>query len=164
LDLFSGSGCIGLAVLAKVEKAFCDLGDIDPKNIEQIKINLKINKLEGKRSEVIKTDVFSNIKKRYDYILANPPYIAESRSHLIQPSTRDFEPMIALDGKKDGMFFIDKFLKEARKFLKPEGKIFMEFDFYQKKELEEALKKYGWEDYRIYKDQFGLDRFVVTRI
>jgi release factor glutamine methyltransferase len=164
LDLFAGSGCIGLAVLAKVENAFCDFGDVDPKNIKQIKINIKINGLEEKKSKAIKTDVFSNLKKKYDYILANPPYIAESRFHLIQPSARAFEPMIALDGKKDGMFFIDKFLKEARDFLKPKGKIFMEFDFYQKKELEASLEKYGWTDYKIYKDQFGRERFVAIKI
>ena len=160
LDIFSGSGCIGLAVLAKVENVFCDFGDVDAKSIKQIKINLKINGLEKKRSKVIETDVFSKIKKKYDYILANPPYIAESRFHLIQPSARAFEPMIALDGKKEGMFFIDKFLKQAKNFLKPAGKIFMEFDFYQKKELEKALEKYGWQDYKIYKDQLGRERFV----
>jgi release factor glutamine methyltransferase len=160
LDLFSGSGCIGLAVLAKVENAFCDFGEVDAKNIKQIKINLKINGLEKKRSRVIETDVFLKIKKKYDYILANPPYIAESRFHLIQPSARAFEPMIALDGKKEGMFFIDKFLKQAKNFLKPGGKVFMEFDFYQKKELEKTLEKYGWTDYKIYKDQFERERFV----
>jgi release factor glutamine methyltransferase len=161
LDLFAGSGCIGLAVLAKVENVFCDFGDVDPKNIKQIKINIKINGLDEKKSKVIETDVFSKIKKKYDYILANPPYIASSRFHLIQPSARSFEPMIALDGKEDGMFFINKFLKQAKEFLKPGGKIFMEFDFYQKKELEAALERYGWTDYKIYKDQFGRDRFVI---
>lgn len=160
LDLFAGSGCIGLAVLAKVKKTSCDFGDIDPKNVEQIKINLKINGLENRGANVLETDVFSGTKKRYDYILANPPYIAASREHLIQPQVRAFEPWLALDGKEGGMFFIDRFLKEAGKFLKPGGKIFMEFDFYQKKELAQALEKYGWKNYKIYKDQFGKERFV----
>jgi release factor glutamine methyltransferase len=160
LDLFAGSGCIGLAVLKNVESVRCDFGDIDPKNIKQIKINLWINGLDDRKAKAVKTDVFSNIKKKYDYILANPPYIAASRAHLIQPQVRAFEPWLALDGKEEGMFFIDKFLKQAKDFLKLGGKIFLEFDFYQKKELEEALKKYGWENYKIFKDQFGNERFV----
>jgi len=160
LDLFAGSGCIGLAVLKNDENASCDFGDIDSKNIKQVKINLKLNDFDDRKARAIKTDVFSNIKIKYDYILANPPYIATSREYLIQPQVRQFEPWIALDGKKEGMFFIDKFLKDAKKFLKPGGKIFMEFDFYQKKELEQALEKYGYRDYEICKDQFGNERFV----
>lgn len=160
LDLFSGSGCAGLAVLAKVQKAYCDFGDIDPKNIKQIRINIKLNSLENKKPKAIATDIFSKIKRKYDYILANPPYIAKSRLCLIQPSVLAFEPIIALDGKEKGMFFVDKFLEKAEKFLNPNGKIFMEFDFFQKKDLEKSLAKYGWQDYKIYKDQFGKERFV----
>ncbi|MDD4624779.1 MAG: HemK family protein methyltransferase [Candidatus Pacebacteria bacterium] len=160
LDLFAGSGCIGLAVLAKTEKVSCDFGDVSPENIKQIKVNIGLNGLKKREAKIILTDVFSNVKKKYDYILANPPYIAGVRFHLVQPSSLAFEPRIALDGKKDGMFYIDKFLKDAKNFLKPGGKIFMEFDFYQKKELEKSLKKYGWKDYKIYKDQFGKERFV----
>ncbi|MFA5249330.1 MAG: HemK family protein methyltransferase [Candidatus Paceibacterota bacterium] len=164
LDLFAGSGCIGLAVLKNIKNASCDFGDIDPKNIKQIRINLKLNGLEDRKGRAMKTDVFSNIKKKYDYILANPPYIAASREYLIQPQVRQFEPWIALDGKKEGMFFIDKFLKDAKKFLKPGGKIFMEFDLYQIKELKQALEKYGYKDYKISKDQFGQDRLVKILI
>jgi len=143
LDLFSGSGCIGLAVLAKVENAFCDFGDIDPGNIKQIKINIKINGLKGKRPKVIKTDVFSKIKKKYDYLLANPPYIAESRFHLMQPSVRIFEPMISLEAGEDGMFFIDKFLKEAKNFLKPGERFLWNLIFTRKRSWKQCWKNTG---------------------
>ena len=67
LDLFSGSGCIGVAVLKNIEKANCDFGEIDNDFLEQIKINLDLNLIKPERYNIINSDVFSSITKKYDY-------------------------------------------------------------------------------------------------
>ena len=159
LDLFAGSGCIGIAILKNVSNSFCDFGEKEELFLEQIKISLDLNNIEGKRYNLFKTDVFSNIKKQYDYILANPPYVAESRIDEVGEDVKMFEPSIALYGGNDGMEYIKIFLNEAVDYLKEKGIIYLEFDPEQKDWIEEIIKgKYS--KFEFLKDQFNKYRFV----
>ena len=162
LDIFSGSGCIGLAILKHIKNASVDFADIDRKCLEQAKINCQINKISPARYKIIKSDVFKNIKGKYDFILANPPYIAETRKSKIQKSVLKYEPRQALFGGKDGLFYIRRFLKEAKNHLNKEGKIYMEFDFMQKKEIEKILRKFRYNNFEFKKDQYNKWRWLIA--
>lgn len=162
LDVFAGSGCIGIAVLKHIKNVKCDFSDINKNNLKQIKINLKINGV-GINSIVRQSDVFKNVKGKYDYIFANPPYIAETRKNKIQKSVFKFEPKQALFGGEDGLFYIRKFLKDAKKHLNKNGQIYMEFDSIQKKEIEKLVKKYDYSEFKFNKDQYGKWRYVVIK-
>jgi release factor glutamine methyltransferase len=59
------------------------------------------------------------------------------------------------------MFFINKFLKDAKKYLNKNGKIYLEFDSFQKKMIEKLLKQFGYKEFKFYKDQFRKWRWVV---
>jgi release factor glutamine methyltransferase len=159
LDLFAGSGCIGISILKNVNNSFCDFGEKEELFLEQIKINLGLNNIESNRYNLIKTDVFSNIKKQYDYILANPPYVAESRIDEVGEDVKMFEPSIALYGGNDGMEYIKLFLNEAIYHLKEKGVIYLEFDQEQKNWVEEIIKS-KYLSFEFLKDQFGEYRFV----
>lgn len=160
LDLFSGSGCVGLAVLKNTANSTCDFGDVDGSFLEQISMNLKENDIPQERYGIFKTDIFSGIKGKYDYILANPPYVALDRIGEVGEDVKEFEPAIALYAGKDGMDCIRAFLAEAVDFLNEEGKIFMEMDQSQKGEIEKIVSgKYS--RYQFFKDQFNEYRFVV---
>lgn len=141
LDLFAGSGCIGIAISRHVKKAKVDFAD---------------KRQYFKNKNFIKSDVFSNIHEKYDYIFANPPYIPKTRKNKLPKSVLNFEPHNALFAGKDGLFYIRKFLKDAKKYLNAGGKIFMEFDCAQKKEIEKLLKP----PYEFHKDQFARWRWV----
>jgi release factor glutamine methyltransferase len=88
--------------------------------------------------------------------------VATSKKHLVQKSVLENEPHSALFGGKDGLFYIKKFLKQAGNFLKPCGKIFMEFSPEQKKKIRELLSEYGYKNYKFGKDQHNRWRFVVA--
>lgn len=212
LDVFAGSGCIGIAVLKHINNAKVDFIDIEKKNLEQIRINCKLNNINPKRYKIIQANVFNVLNPslpdsqfsggavaigKYDYIFANPPYIAEKRKNMqsifsscvrgrkinfysphllenkIQKSVLDFEPHEALFGGGDGFLYIKKFLKDAKKHLNPDGKIFMEFDFIQKKEIEKLFarqnflkknlggrEKNGYQGYEFHKDQYNKWRWL----
>jgi release factor glutamine methyltransferase len=164
LDIFSGSGCVGLAVLEHVKNVEVVFADKDPNCLKQIKINLKLNSCHiraNKKVRVIKSDVFENIEGEYDFILANPPYVATKKIKQVQDTVLKYEPKEALFGGEDGLFFINKFLKQAKKYLNPGGKIYMEFSPEQKKQVKILLCDNNYKTWKFFKDQFDKWRWVV---
>ena len=162
LDIFCGSGCIGLSVLKNCSKRakIAIFSDIDEGCVKQTKFNLKLNKIKPHKYRVLQSDIFQNIKGAFDYIFANPPYVGTQNKYLVQDSVLEWEPHLAIFGGRDGLLYIRKFLKEAKKFLKPKGKIYLEFDHLHKNKLEKILPQFGYKHFHFHKDQFGRWRWV----
>lgn len=163
LDLFSGSGCIGISILKKIKNSCCDFGEVDNNFLKQIEINLARNKIDKERRNIIKTNVFSDIKKKYDCIFANPPYVAEDRVDEVEESVKKYEPNKALFAGKDGMFFIRKFLEQFENFLNDGGMIFMEFDPKQREVIESLLNTKKGIKFEFWEDQFKKTRIVFIK-
>lgn len=162
LDIFAGSGCIGISILKNNHRTFVDFSDIDENALKQIQINLCLNRIKKERFNIFKSDVFENLEKtKWDFILANPPYVALKRIAEVQKDVLEKDPYIALFGGEDGMFYIKKFLNQAKNYLKKNGKIYMEFDPFQKKEIEKILTKNKYQ-YNFKKDQFKKIRYLIA--
>lgn len=73
---------------------------------------------QSKGFNCILSDLFSNIHQKFDLIIFNPPYLPEEKG---EPK----DSMLATTGGKKGSEVINKFLKESRTHLAPEGKIFL---------------------------------------
>lgn len=70
LDLGCGIGVVGL-ILGTINKNInIDMVDINERAINLAKENMLLNKVKG---NVFISDVYSNINKKYDYIITNPP-------------------------------------------------------------------------------------------
>jgi len=161
LDIFSGSGCIGIAVLKNVGSSRVDFIDVDENALDEIKINLKNNEIPSKRYRIIKSDLFENLKgEKYDIIFANPPYVAERRMGEVDKDVLEQEPRIALFSGKEGLNHIDKFLKKAKNHLAKDGLIYFEFDPKQKGAIREILEREGYHSFQFRKDQFGKYRWI----
>lgn len=158
LDLFSGSGCIGVSVLKNIDDSCVDFGEIEDKFIEQIKINL--NGFNENRYRIIKTDIFSNIKNKYDYILANPPYVAEERIKEVGKDVLEFEPRVALFSGKKGMNAIIELINKGYNYLNENGLLVIEHDESQKEAMGELILKNKYSRFEFCKDQFDQYRFV----
>ncbi len=163
LDMFAGSGCIGIAVLKHVKNSHVTFVESEKEAVKQIKINCKKNGIAKKRYEVVKSDIFENVEGTFDYIFANPPYIPLTQKKKIQSSVIDYEPHVALFGDKDGMFFVARFLADAKNHLTQHGKIYMEFDTKQKPAINALLKKMKYKKWDFCKDQYGKVRYVVVQ-
>lgn len=161
LDLFAGSGCVGIAVL-KNSQASVDFGEIKKENVRQIEKNLDINNIKNSLYQIFESDVFESIPdKKYDYILANPPYIAKDRMDTVDESVFRHEDPGALFADNDGLYFVEKLIKEGVKHLKPGGKIYVEYDPWQTEKIKELLKENSVSDFEIQEDQYGKERVLV---
>jgi release factor glutamine methyltransferase len=172
LDVFSGSGCVGIAILKHIPQAEVWFADSDPACLKQIRKNLRLNRIAANRWEVRRTDVLRiNTSRRsaqnvdigyFDYIFANPPYIPRGRRSKLPLSVRKYEKPRALFGGKDGLFYIRRLLKEVRNRLKPEGEIWLEFGFGQAAAVKKIAQEYGY-ICGIHEDQFRRPRYAIIR-
>lgn len=160
-DIFAGSGCIGIAILKNTIRSKVDFIEMDKKLVRQIQTNLELNKIKSSRYKIIRSDIFSNVKNKYDLILANPPYISPKRSRKIQKEVLKYEPHLALFAGESGLDIITEFLDTARFHLNKNGQIWMEFDSFQKNKIEKILKSSGYKNWSFHKDQFNRWRYVV---
>ncbi len=161
LDVFCGSGCIGIAALKKLKKAKVIFADLDPFCLMQTAKNIKLNKIGLSRAAIKQSDILEDLEGGFDYIFANPPYIPEIFAKDVQDSVLRHESSSFLFGGKDGLQYIRKLLTQAKKHLKPGGKLFCEFDSRTAKDLRVLLKKEGYKA-EICKDQFKKPRYFIA--
>jgi release factor glutamine methyltransferase len=115
LDMGTGCGIVCLYASFYAKKA---IGvDINPKAIECAKKNAQLNNI--KNVEFYISDLFSNVKGKFDFILFNPPYLPTSKEETLKDS---YENM-AFDGGKDGLEVFLKFSEQLPSFLNQKAKV-----------------------------------------
>ena len=160
LDMCTGSGCIAISVDCLCEKAVVTAVDISEKALETAKEN---NARNNGNVLFVKSDLFENVKDKYDIIISNPPYIPSGDMQELMEEVRDHEPHLALDGSDDGLKFYRKICKMAREFLNADGKIFFEIGYDQGETVPELLRMNGFTNIQVLKDFAGNDRMVIAR-
>jgi release factor glutamine methyltransferase len=163
LDIFAGSGCIGISILKHVSSPTVDFVDVENNALKQIKINCDLNNIDPTRYHIQHSNILENVGMLYDYIFANPPYIAEDKKNDVQELVLNYEPHQALFSGTDGLDIIRIFLKEVPKHLNKAGKLYMEFDDHQKDAIEQILKENNFNKYEFYQDQFKKWRYLGAR-
>lgn len=158
LDLCCGSGVLGVTV-ALEKGAKVTLADVSKEALAVAKFNSK--KLKA-RVKVVKTDMFANVKGKFDVIVCNPPYIESDAIATLDASVRDYEPHLALDGGKDGLDFYRILANQASEHLKPNGTLVLEIGYNQGQTVCNLLKdKFQVE---FLKDYSGNDRIVIAKL
>jgi len=99
-----------------------------------------------------------------DIAVSNPPYILSDVCKTLDPSVRDFEPQLALDGGRDGLDLIRILVEQAARVLKPGGGLFLEIGYDQGPAVRRILQKAGFEQTEVKKDLAGHDRIVLGRM
>jgi release factor glutamine methyltransferase len=161
LDLGTGSGCIAVSLARLFPGARITASDISSLSLEVARDNAKLN---GVAIEFIRSDLFDSLRiNSFDFIVSNPPYIAKADIAKLQPEVRR-EPIIALDGGKDGLDFYKRIIKESCDYLKEGGFLIMEIGFNQGKDVENISQNLGgYEIIKVIKDYNNIDRVVVAK-
>ncbi len=156
LDIGTGSGCIAIT-LKKNIKCNVDAVDISDDALKVAEYNKKLNNVD---INLFKSDMLSNVSKKYDVIISNPPYIG--REEDIQGIVEKNEPHIALYADNDGLYYYEEILKNCKKNLKNNFIIAFEIGKSQGELVKNlALKYLDNIDVFIKKDLNYLDRFVI---
>ena len=145
LDFGTGTGCIAIAVAAKCPSAKIIGTDISTDTLALAEQNAIANKV-AERIEFLQGDGFAAIAadSKFDLIISNPPYIPKAEIETLQPEVRDFDPRAALDGGADGLDFYRRISAEAKSFLKPDGKIILEFGDGQADAIKKIFEGEKW--------------------
>jgi release factor glutamine methyltransferase len=109
------------------------------------------------------SDVFASIKPEnsFDFIVSNPPYISEPEMAGLDASVKDYEPLQALFGGKDGLDFYRVFASQAGSFLKRGGRIYCEIGYEQGESAKTVFSSHqGWKNVEVFRDLAGRTRVV----
>lgn len=170
LDLCTGSGAIGISIAKYARNALVVASDISEKALEVAKQNATQNQVENKM-QFIKSDMFSELNNyKFDVIVSNPPYI-ETRVIPTLSKEVQQEPLLALDGGKDGLDFYRTILIESSNYLNKNGYVLIEIGYDQGKKINKLWSMLKQEDKcklemitkEPIKDFGGNDRVIIFR-
>lgn len=134
LDLCTGSGAIAISIAKYVENTEIIATDVSTKAIQIAKLNAEKNLVHTK-IKFIESDMFSNINdENFDIIVSNPPYIETDIISTLNAEVQK-EPLLALNGGPDGLNFYRLIINNGGKYLKNNGKLFLEIGYNQKNGL-----------------------------
>jgi len=175
LDFGTGTGCIAIALAAKCPAAKITATDISTDALALAKENAvrhnvaeRIEFLQGDGFAAFESDDVSPHSKtgsphQFNLIISNPPYISSTEIAALQPEVRDFDPRGALDGGADGLDFYRLIASQAAAFLKPGGKVMLEFGDGQAEAIRHFFENEKWIVEAVKEDYSQRERILVAR-
>ncbi len=169
LDVCTGSGAIACALKASEPTLEITATDISEDALTVARANARA--LTGSYPSAIRFvhgDLRNGLPPRestlsagrgYDLIVSNPPYVPTDLARGLLADGRG-EPMLALDGGKDGLDLVRALADQAGSVLAPGGKMLIETGEYNAREASEYLSKTGFTAIVIHRDLSGRDRVV----
>lgn len=179
LDMCTGSGCILLSVMHWAEsyrqKALRKAGDtarggekqdiiiegtgadISPKALAVAEKNAR---RLGISAGFVESDLFGAVRGKYGMIVSNPPYIRTDEIKDLQEEVRLHDPVIALDGREDGLYYYRRIVRESCSYLEEGGALLFEIGCDQAEAVSGLMRGAGFSEITVKKDLAGLDRVV----
>ena len=185
LDFGTGTGCIAIALAVKCPSAKVVATDVSPDALALAKENAARNNVTGQiqflqgdgfvalaneseRGQLVRelgdTNMRTGCPRSFDLIISNPPYIPSAEIATLQPEVRDFDPRAALDGGADGLDFYRKLAMESKPFLKPGGKIMLEFGDGQADAIRKIFEAEKWIVEAVREDYSQRERFLIAKL
>lgn len=164
LDIGTGSGCIAISLKKKFPDLVVSAMDISTEALNIAKENAKLNQTEINfiHSDALK---ISQLDRKYDLIVSNPPYIPKRDKKTMEPNVLDFEPHIALFVEdEDPLIFYRKIAKLAKNHLTENGSLYVEIHNEQGENCKNLLQSLGFKNVTLRKDISGNDRMICAKL
>lgn len=161
LELATGSGCVAVAIALHRSRARVTATDALRDALAVARDNAARHRA---RVEFVESDWFAALGgRRFDLIVANPPYVAERDPCLAQGDLR-FEPRAALVAGSDGLACIRLIIAQARAHLEPGGRLLFEHGYDQAGRCRALLTQAGYRDVGSHRDLAGIERVSAGRV
>ena len=186
LDFGTGTGCIAIALAVKCPAAKITATDVSTDALALAKENAAKNNV-AERIDFLQSDGFAALTERwgesprepgkdvpncgspgvsphqFNLIISNPPYVPSVEIATLQPEVRDFDPRGALDGGTDGLDFYRLIASQAVAFLKPGGKVMLEFGDGQAGAIRQIFENEKWIVEAVKEDYSQRARILIVR-
>ena len=163
VDIGTGTGIIGLTV--KLERPADDvtITDISKEALDVAKENAQVL---GAEITAELGDLFEPlVGKKFDAIISNPPYISEAEINVMDQSVLDYEPKSALFADEDGLAIYKRMAESIEKYLKPNGRIYLEIGYQQGDSVSRLFKNaFPDAEVTVWQDFNQLDRVVAVEL
>lgn len=158
LDLCTGSGCVIISLVVLGQGIIGAGIDISDEALAVARDNG--NRLAPGRIDFIKGNLWNPVLGKYNTIVSNPPYIPTEDIKGLAEEVKDHEPLIALDGAEDGLFFYRQIVGHAAEYLASDGWLLVEIGFDQGPDVYALFVENGFKDVEVVKDLAGNNRVV----
>lgn len=162
LDLGTGSGCILVTLLAENPQAVGVGADVSPKALAVALRNAQRHHVDD-RATFVQSDWMAGIRRPFDLIVANPPYIAADEMAGLSRDVREWEPRLALTDEADGLSAYRTIIAQAQDVLEPQGRLICEIGSTQGQAVAELMRQGGLTHVFVIPDLDGRDRVVTGR-
>ncbi len=158
LDLGTGTGAIALSFAIHRTNAQVHAVDYSPECVNTARKNQQ--KYHLKNVTIKHSNWFSNVtEKSYDYIVSNPPYIAEDDQHL---AALKYEPISALTAQNNGLADLFHIIEQSTQYLTNNGCIILEHGYDQYQAIQACLKNHGYCNIISHKDLADIYRITTA--
>ncbi len=162
LDVGTGSGCIAISLALERPRWEIIATDISPETLSVATKNAR--RLRAENVKFVASDLFCNVRGKFDVIVSNPPYIDEKERETLQVEVCEYEPYSALFTEDGGMKIIKELIEKAPDYLEPGGTLFCEIGFDQKEIIEKFLEENGWTNINFLRDISGHWRVFTASV
>ncbi|HCD06970.1 MAG TPA: peptide chain release factor N(5)-glutamine methyltransferase [Lactobacillus sp.] len=162
-DIGTGSGIIAITLGLEFPDDEILATDISKEALQVAKLNSENYQTNNIFFE--QSDLFKDISvQKFDVIVSNPPYIAESEKKDMDASVIKYEPDLALYGQDNGLEFYENIVKQVDNYLNDDGILYMEFGFRQKNAIKQIFYD-NLPDYVVefHKDMSGNYRYLKAK-
>ncbi|TCS65103.1 peptide chain release factor N(5)-glutamine methyltransferase [Varunaivibrio sulfuroxidans] len=168
LDIGVGSGCLLLTLLNAWPKAAGVGVDISAEALDVAAENTHRLGLDA-RAQFILKDAFipgalaalGATALKFTHIVSNPPYIPDGDIAGLEPDVRDYEPLLALKGGRDGLDAYRAILDGVGDILAPTGKVYLEVGKGQHRDVIALADQRGLDVVGVDKDISSVERCVI---
>jgi release factor glutamine methyltransferase len=143
LDIGTGSGNLAIAVAHQHSRARVTAIDISADALAVAAGNA-VRHGVADRVRFLQGNLFSPLAadERFDFILSNPPYIAQENLQSLPVGVSRYEPQQALDGGSGGFAVFDRLIHDAKDHLVPDGQLIIEIGSPQEASARQRLAAY----------------------
>ncbi len=112
-DIGTGCAAIAISLALALPEARIHATDISAAALKVAEVNCRRHGVNG-RVELLQGNLLEPLPEAVDLIVANLPYVKDSEVVDLSPEIREYEPMIALAGGRDGLDKIREMLEQMR--------------------------------------------------